>query len=94
MITLSPVFLYLPYASAHLSCHLPCILSHRPASNLLLETMGFARLGQSDGGVVVSKVELDGWNTSDMRPEDLKPLENWRDLKPRLISRQYSHPPL
>lgn len=56
--------------------------------------MGFARLGQSDGGVVVSKVELDGWNTSDMRPEDLKPLENWRDLKPRLTSRQYSHPPL
>eukprot|EP00983_Pelagomonas_calceolata_P050302 1141906-Pelagomonas_calceolata.AAC.5 len=66
---------------------------HEPASMLLLETLGFKKLGKSDGGVVLSKVELDGWNTSDMKAEDLLPLEDWRDLKPRLIGRQYSHPP-
>jgi len=69
------------------------IVCTQPASMLLLETLGFKKLGKSDGGVVLSKVELDGWNTSDMKAEDLLPLEDWRDLKPRLIGRQYSHPP-
>lgn len=69
-------------------------ITHRPASDLLLETMGFKKAAQSTGGVVVSKVEADGWNTSDMAAEDLKPLLSWRDLKPRMIGRRYTHPPV
>jgi hypothetical protein len=66
---------------------------HRPASNVLLEIMGVKKPVQSNGGVVVSKFELDGWNTSEIKTEDLIPLNDWRDLKPRLVSRRYSHPP-
>lgn len=66
----------------------------RPASDLLLETMGFKKPVQSTGGVVVSKVEADGWNIGDITAEDLVPLQNWRNLKPRLLGRRYSHPPV